>query len=202
MENTTSPHSSCVSPAAAATSMSASDSSWAMHFADFLASSNNRQEMMGPQGGFLASSNGNQEVGRQGGGAAESSFSGFSSSFDSLGDDDDEDASFITSDLMDEDDEDDSLRDTACSSAARPKVTSMYDMYMKSMATMDAKEMNTTQLAKYFLDAGSRQQAAPGAVQEVISSGNNNEKQLYECSDLRKKGLCLVPLSMLIDYLG
>jgi hypothetical protein len=55
--------------------------------------------------------------------------------------------------------------------------------------------------AKYFLNAGSRKQAT-GAVQEVVTAGNSNEKQLYECSDLRKKGLCLVPLSMLIDHLG
>jgi hypothetical protein len=104
MENTTSPHSSCISPAA---TMSAGESSWEMHFANFLASSNSRQEM-----------------GRQGGGASESSFSsGFSSSFDSLGDDDSDDDSFITSDLMDEDDEDDSLQDTACSSATDPKVS-------------------------------------------------------------------------------
>ena len=59
--------------------------------------------------------------------------------------------------------------------------------------------------AKYFLDASSRQQAAAGAgmAQEVISGGNSNEKQqLYECNDLRKKGLCLVPLSTVINYLG
>ncbi|CAM0902495.1 unnamed protein product [Alopecurus aequalis] len=111
--------------------MSAGESSWAMHFAEFMASSDTKQEM-----------------GREGGGASESSFSsGFSSSFDSLGDDDyDEDDSFTNSDLMDEDDEDDSLQDTACSSAAGPKVTSIYDIYMKSIATMDIKEMNTTQL--------------------------------------------------------
>uniref|UniRef100_A0ACD5UF53 Uncharacterized protein n=1 Tax=Avena sativa TaxID=4498 RepID=A0ACD5UF53_AVESA len=183
MENTTSPpHSSCISPAAApaVAATSAGETSWAMHFADFLASSSSRQEMS-----------------HQGGGASESSFS---SSFDSLGDDDDD--SFITSDLMDEDDdEDDSLQDTACSSAAAPKATSMYDMWMKSIVTMDAKKMDTNQLAKYFLDAGSRQQVT-GPVQEVISAANINEKQLQECSDLRKKGLCLVPLSMLIDYLG
>jgi hypothetical protein len=55
--------------------------------------------------------------------------------------------------------------------------------------------------AKYFLEAGTREQATTTA-QEVISAGNSNEKQLYECNDLRKKGLCLVPLSMLIDYIG
>ncbi|XP_048553404.1 vascular-related unknown protein 4-like [Triticum urartu] len=183
MENTTSPQSSCISqPAAAA--MSAGESSWAMHFANFVASTDNKQEM-----------------GHQGGEASDSDFSsGFSSSFDSLGDGSDTD-SFLTSDLMDEDDEDDSLQDTACSSAARPKVTSMHDMLMKSILTMDAKDMNTAQLAKYFLDASSRKQAT-GAVPEVISGGNSNEKKLNEFNDLRKKGLCLVPLSMLIDYLG
>jgi hypothetical protein len=55
--------------------------------------------------------------------------------------------------------------------------------------------------AKYFLEADTRQQATAMA-QEVISAGKSNEKQLYECNDLRKKGLCLVPLSMLIDYIG
>ncbi|KAM3389995.1 hypothetical protein ACQJBY_011883 [Aegilops geniculata] len=184
MENTTSPQSSCISQPAAAASMSAGESSWAMHFANFVASTGNRQEMD-----------------HQGGEASDSDFSsGFSSSFDSLGDGSDTD-SFLTSDLMDEDDEDDSLQDTACSSAARPKVTSMHDMFMKSILTMDAKDMNTAQLAKYFLDAGSRQQAT-SAVPEAISGVNSNEKQLHEFNDLRKKGLCLVPLSMLIDYLG
>ncbi|XP_037489584.1 vascular-related unknown protein 4-like [Triticum dicoccoides] len=184
MENTTSPQSSCISqPAAAVASISAGESSWAMHFANFVASTDNRQEM------------------DHQGEASDSDFSsGFSSSFDSLGDGSDTD-SFLTSDLMDEDDEDDSLQDTACSSAARPKVTSMHDMFIKSILTMDAKDMNTAQLAKYFLDAGSRQQAT-GAAPEVISGGNSNEKQLHEFNDLRKKGLCLVPLSMLIDYLG
>ncbi|CAM0902488.1 unnamed protein product [Alopecurus aequalis] len=183
MENKAS-QSSCISQP---TSMSAGESSWAMHFAGFLASS----------------AQGDQEMDREGGGlVSESSFSsGFSSSFGSLGDDD---HSFITSDIMDEDDEDDSLQDTACSSAAGPKqVASMHDVYMNSMVAMVASEMNTAQLTKYFLDASSRQQATAGVAQEVISGGNGDEKkQLFECNDLRKKGLCLVPLSMLIDYLG
>ncbi|KAG8042776.1 hypothetical protein GUJ93_ZPchr0328g33311 [Zizania palustris] len=115
-------------------------------------------------------------------------FSGFSSSFASYGDGD---ASFITSELMcDDDDDDDSLHDTACSSAAGSK----------SMAAMEAKEINIPQLAKYFVDASSRQ-PANDAVQEVACVDTNNGKALYECNALRKKGLCLVPLSMLINYL-
>jgi hypothetical protein len=72
---------------------------------------------------------------------------------------------------------------------------------MKSMATMEAKDINITQLAKYFVDASSRQPAAE-VLQETVSVDNNNDKSLYECNELRKKGLCLVPLSMLINYLG
>jgi hypothetical protein len=91
--------SSCVSPAA--TSMSAGESSWAMHIANFLASPHGSEDM-------------DQET---------ASYSSFSSSFDSLGDDD---ASFvITSELMmceDNEEEDESLQDTACSSAPLPKV--------------------------------------------------------------------------------
>ncbi|KAM0868366.1 hypothetical protein ACQ4PT_041359 [Festuca glaucescens] len=172
-------HTSCISQPA---SVSTGESSWAMHFAGFLASSAHIH----------------QETDRHGGGLSESSFSsGFSSSFDSLGDD-----SFFTSDMVcSHDDDDDSLQDTACSSAAGPKVASMHDMSMKSMVTMDAKKMNNSQLAKYFLEADTRQQATATA-QETISTGKSNENQLYECNDLRKKGLCLVPLSMLIDYIG
>lgn len=55
--------------------------------------------------------------------------------------------------------------------------------------------------AKYFVDASSRQPAAE-VLQETVSVDNNNDKSLYECNELRKKGLCLVPLSMLINYLG
>ncbi|XP_062224937.1 vascular-related unknown protein 1-like [Phragmites australis] len=170
--------SSCISPAA--TSMSAGESSWAMHIANFLASPHGRREM-------------HQEA------VSDSSFfSGFSSSFDYFHDD----ASFITSEMMCGDgEEDESLQDTACSSAAGSKIASMENVDMKSMATMDAKEFNMPQLAKYFVDVGSRQQVA-NVDQELNNSYNNNEKALYECNELRKKGLCLAPISMLIDYLG
>ncbi|CAM0902485.1 unnamed protein product [Alopecurus aequalis] len=175
MENTAS-HSSCISRPA---SVSAGE----MHFAGFLAPSAHSDQEMDLQG--------------RGGGASESSFSYF---FYSLGDDDDD--PFITSDMVcDDQDEDDSLQDTACSSAAGLKVTTMNDMFMKSMVTMDAEEMNTSQLAKNFLDEDSQQQVN-GAVQKVISGANSNDKQLYEGNDLRKRGFCLVPLSMLKDYLG
>ncbi|TVU16186.1 hypothetical protein EJB05_39738, partial [Eragrostis curvula] len=146
---------------------------------------------------FLAAPHGSEDMDHEA--ASDSSFShDFSSSFDSL----DDDASFITSELMcDDEEEDESLQDTACSSAAGPKITSMENVDMKSKVTMDAKEFHMPQLAKYFIDVSSRQQGT-NVDQEAINSCNNNEKAIYECNELRKKGLCLVPISMLIDYLG
>jgi len=48
---------------------------------------------------------------------------------------------------------------------------------------------------------GSQQQVTK-VDQQLINSYSNNEKALYESNELRKKGLCLVPISMLINYLG
>jgi hypothetical protein len=93
MENNKSP-SSCISPPAA-TSMSAGESSWAMHIANFLASPHGSGDM-DHEAAFDSAS---------------------SSSFDSL---DDDDVSFIMSELMREDEEEDeSLQDTACSAAGQ-----------------------------------------------------------------------------------
>jgi len=87
--------------------MSAGEISWAMHIANFVASS--------PQDGIREMDD--QHAAVSGG----SSFSsGFSSSFHSFGND----ASFITSELVcDDDEEDEALQDTACSSAAGQKVS-------------------------------------------------------------------------------
>ncbi|PAN40218.1 hypothetical protein PAHAL_7G299800 [Panicum hallii] len=161
--------SSCVSPAPTPT-MSAGESSWAMHIANFLATPQDREM--------------DQQAAVSGG----SFSSGFSSSFDSI----DDDASFITSELMcnDGEEEDESLQDTACSSAAGQKV-----------ATMENFDINMPHLAKYFEAVGSQQQVTK-VDQQLINSYSNNEKALYESNELRKKGLCLVPISMLINYLG
>ncbi|RLM73085.1 uncharacterized protein C2845_PM15G22830 [Panicum miliaceum] len=175
MENKS--HSSCVSPAPTST-MSAGESSWAMHIANFLATPQDRET--------------DQQAAVSGG----SFSSGFSSSFDSFGDD----VSFITSELMcdDGEEEDESLQDTACSSAAGQK---MENFDIKAMPTMDAKEFSMPHLAKYFEAVGSQQQVTK-VDQQLINSYSNNEKALYESNELRKKGLCLVPISMLINYLG
>ncbi|RLM65828.1 uncharacterized protein C2845_PM16G20710 [Panicum miliaceum] len=164
--------SSCVSPAPTPT-MSAGESSWAMHIANFLATPQDREM--------------DQQAAVSGG----SFSSGFSSSFDSF----DDDASFITSELMcdDGEEEDESLQDTACSLAAGQKVA--------TMENFDIKAMSMPHLAKHFEAVGSQQQVTK-VDQQLINSYSNNEKALYESNELRKKGLCLVPISMLINYLG
>ncbi|CAN6236322.1 unnamed protein product [Urochloa humidicola] len=171
--------SSCVSPAPAST-MSAGESSWAMHIANFLATPQDR------------------EMDRQAVVSGGSFSSGFSSSLGSF----DDDVSFITSELMcDDDEEDESLQDTACSSAAGLKIATMEYFDTKAVPTMDAEEFSMPQLAKYFEAVASQQQAIK-VDQQLINSYSNNEKAPFESNELRKKGLCLVPISMLINYLG
>ncbi|PWZ39788.1 hypothetical protein Zm00014a_005497 [Zea mays] len=187
-----SPSTSCVISPAATPTMSAGESSWAMHIANFLAST--------PQDGTRVT-DGQQPPAVPGGSG--SSFSS-SSSFDSFSDD----ASFITSEFMCNDDEDDdeSVKDTACSSsaAAQHKAT-MENFHMKQMAATDAKQFNDMPqlMAKYLEAMSSKQQVTTGADhQAAISSSSADEKAIHESNELRKRGLCLVPISMLINYLG
>lgn len=57
--------------------------------------------------------------------------------------------------------------------------------------------------AKYVEAVGSKQQVTGVGDQQAINSSSNSEKALlYESNELRKRGLCLVPISMLINYLG
>ncbi|OEL36982.1 hypothetical protein BAE44_0002005 [Dichanthelium oligosanthes] len=161
--------------------MSAGESSWAMHIANFLVATPQDRGM-------------DQQAAVSGG----SFSSSFSSSFGSM----DDDVSFITSELMCAgDEEDESLQDTACSSAPGQKIATMENLDIRTMSTMDAKEFNMPQLAKYFEAVGSQHQVTK-VDQQLINSYSNNEKALYESNELRKKGLCLVPISMLINYLG
>jgi hypothetical protein len=57
--------------------------------------------------------------------------------------------------------------------------------------------------AKYVEAVGPKQQVTGVGDQQAINSSSNSEKALLcESNELRKRGLCLVPISMLIDYLG
>lgn len=57
--------------------------------------------------------------------------------------------------------------------------------------------------AKYLEAMSSKQQVTTGADHQApISSSSAEEKAIHESNELRKRGLCLVPISMLINYLG
>lgn len=193
MENKSASSSCVITPAATSTMSSAGgESSWALHIANFLTSM--------PQDDIATTDDPQAAV--SGGGGSFSS--GFSSSFDSFGDAD----SFITSQLMCGGDDDESLQDTACSSAAGQKMATMESFGLKQMAAMDgAKESNMPHhlqlMAKYVEAVGSKQQVTCVGDQQAINSSSNSEKALLcESNELRKRGLCLVPISMLINYLG
>ncbi|KAL7000157.1 hypothetical protein U1Q18_001307 [Sarracenia purpurea var. burkii] len=88
---------------------------------------------------------------------------------------------------------DDSLEDTASSPVNSPKVSSL-----KHMDLINPRKREDD-IESYMgkgggIDCCSELQTRAG--NEVTFEGNNNE-----CTELSKRGLCLVPLSMLVNYL-
>lgn len=79
---------------------------------------------------------------------------------------------------------DDSLEDTASSPVSSPKVA-------------DLKQMGSSFQGKGGISVHISQ------MQKHETSGINvNGRVKNDCTDLRKRGLCLVPFSMLVNYLG
>ncbi|XP_061360791.1 vascular-related unknown protein 1-like [Gastrolobium bilobum] len=86
--------------------------------------------------------------------------------------------------------EDDPLEDTASSPLNSPKV----------------RDLDTTEIISSKID-DDQQEGSMG--KEFTSSENYSNKhevnfngKKIDCTDLKKKGLCLVPLSLLVNYLG
>ncbi|PWZ39782.1 DNA polymerase epsilon catalytic subunit B [Zea mays] len=97
--------------------------------------------------------------------------------------------------------------DVLGASESRPDLkATMENFHMKQMAATDAKQFNDMPqqlMAKYLEAMSSKQQVTTGADhQAAISSSSADEKAIHESNELRKRGLCLVPISMLINYLG
>ncbi|XP_061363109.1 vascular-related unknown protein 1-like [Gastrolobium bilobum] len=84
--------------------------------------------------------------------------------------------------------EDDPLEDTASSPANSPKVGDLNPMEMVSRKIDDQLDGSRDKgfESKLKTDEG-----------DLNFNGNN-----VECTDLKKRGLCLVPLSMLVNYYG
>ncbi|KAE8075732.1 hypothetical protein FH972_014424 [Carpinus fangiana] len=85
---------------------------------------------------------------------------------------------------------DDSLEDTASSPVNSPKVS---DLEPVDMNPRKAHDPMISSLGK----GGTLEHYPELPADEMKFSGKNND-----CGDLRKRGLCLVPLSKLVNYFG
>uniref|UniRef100_A0A1D1YRC9 Integrator complex subunit 2 n=1 Tax=Anthurium amnicola TaxID=1678845 RepID=A0A1D1YRC9_9ARAE len=89
--------------------------------------------------------------------------------------------------------EDDSLEDTASSPVSSPKVNNMNKFDHVNQREKD-DERSLSQVKG--VSSGSRFETKGHGMDEMDFVG-----RARECVELKKKGLCLVPLSMLVDYL-
>ncbi|KAA8526493.1 hypothetical protein F0562_008304 [Nyssa sinensis] len=89
---------------------------------------------------------------------------------------------------------DDSLEDTASSPVNSPKVSSLKQMDINHRKTDDNIESS---LGKGGGCDDHHSQQQTDERDEKNFDGKNND-----CTDLKKRGLCLVPLSMFVNYLG
>ncbi|XP_073004107.1 vascular-related unknown protein 1-like isoform X1 [Typha latifolia] len=89
--------------------------------------------------------------------------------------------------------DDESLEDTATSAANGLKVSEFYHFDVIPKKKKDRRD-------------DSQEKHAPSenygdlAIHEIHEVSGNEKR--YECNELRKRGLCLVPVSMLLNYLG
>ncbi|CAL9186308.1 unnamed protein product, partial [Musa hybrid cultivar] len=88
--------------------------------------------------------------------------------------------------------DDDSLEDTASSPVNSPKVTDL------SYVTLNSTKKDVCRDSPQEDAAGCRNDAEP----KEIVGGSDFAEGTNEYAELKKRGLCLVPLSMLANYLG
>ncbi|KAJ9686713.1 hypothetical protein PVL29_015521 [Vitis rotundifolia] len=88
---------------------------------------------------------------------------------------------------------DDSLEDTASSPVNSPKTSNLQKM-----------EMNPRKTDSYMENSQGKGNGRTDHYSKLQANEMNdfNGKNNIDCTDLKKRGLCLVPLSMLVNYLG
>ncbi|RZR91973.1 hypothetical protein BHM03_00020162 [Ensete ventricosum] len=91
---------------------------------------------------------------------------------------------------------DDSLEDTASSPVNSPKVTTMN--FFPSYPILTSKPGFFRLCVLQEDDVGNKN----GLQLNQTLNGFDFVEKTDECRELKKRGLCLVPLSMLVDYLG
>ncbi|KAK1567447.1 hypothetical protein Q3G72_029102 [Acer saccharum] len=100
--------------------------------------------------------------------------------------------------------EDDSLEDTASSPANSPKVSDLEPII--DMNHPDRKADHDHMYSSLGKGGASEEYFSQVQSREEIRSMNNNSSSTgkinNDCTDLKRRGLCLVPLSMLVNYYG
>ncbi|CAL9169870.1 unnamed protein product [Musa hybrid cultivar] len=90
---------------------------------------------------------------------------------------------------------DDSLEDTASSPVNSPKVTTTTTSFRLILYSLSCRD---SLVSVTLNDVGNRN----GLELNQTLNGFDFVEKTDECRELKKRGLCLVPLSMLVDYLG
>ncbi|XP_020091575.1 uncharacterized protein LOC109712426 [Ananas comosus] len=91
--------------------------------------------------------------------------------------------------------EEDPLEDTASSPVNSPKVSGLTHPDLNTM-----KKDENREISKEVVAAGYGNDSVLG--REVVSQLGLVDRASNDCTELKKRGLCLVPMSMLVDYLG
>ncbi|CAN1124153.1 Vascular-related unknown protein 1 [Linum perenne] len=91
---------------------------------------------------------------------------------------------------------DDSLEDTASSPVNSPKVMDFRQIEINPRMTTSGGNYSNIDPFSTTTSMGNKEE------EEMRMNYNENNKEIKECTDLKKKGLCLVPMSMILHYIG
>ncbi|XP_028785646.1 vascular-related unknown protein 1 [Neltuma alba] len=97
--------------------------------------------------------------------------------------------------------QDDPLEDTASSPVNSPKVGDLQPTETSSRKVDDQTDVAAS-MAKEFRGAEHYPESEIDDDDDDKQPGNLKKKSAIHCTDLKKRGLCLVPLSMLVHYFG
>uniref|UniRef100_A0ACD5UL37 Uncharacterized protein n=1 Tax=Avena sativa TaxID=4498 RepID=A0ACD5UL37_AVESA len=100
-------------------------------------------------------------------------------------------------------DHDDSLEDTASSPVNSPKVSALSQLEFSPKRRCNVRDLANKEVGIGY-DHGREEMDCEDsdAMMEGVRFLDQNHKGITPCAELKDKGLCLVPLSMLLNYRG
>ncbi|OEL28806.1 hypothetical protein BAE44_0010177 [Dichanthelium oligosanthes] len=97
-------------------------------------------------------------------------------------------------------DHDDSLEDTASSPVNSPKVSAVSQLELSPKRRCNIRDL--TKEAGIGNDHGREGMDCAGAAMEEVRFGDQIQTSIAPCAELKDKGICLFPLSVLLHYHG